>query len=395
MALFGLIAYRLAAHVLGAEGFALYALARRVLATLLPALVLGFGVALPRAVAAMEKGEGALMAGAALVLSVVSLVVWGVGLSAEGFLAELFFGNPLAQNLVLPLCLIATGSLGFSLLYGLWRGLLWTHSAALAQVVGLGSTPLVGLVLSGGSLVSALWWQGGLLAGGSWLAVGWQIVRAQREEQASMGLREIEQSARELLRFGLPRVPGDGALMMLLGVPALVVVQVGTLEAAGAVAFGMTFVTLVGAALGPLSTLLLPYAVRSGRSGRNQLYRAAWAGWGLAAVGCGAGIVLAEPLTSLVLGEGYRELAPIVGLCLAGAVGYAAFVAFRSLNDAWYTRVVNAHSAIGALVVYSVALLGLYAFGVRTVMTEYVLGLFVLAMAGLGARTMWLARQAR
>src|SRR5690606_38890303 len=69
---------------------------------------------------------------------------------------------------------------------------------------------------------------------------------------------------KEALGYGVRRVPGDFALMALLGLPSIISVHVTGLEEAGMMAFCMTMVTVYGAIYSPVSTLLLPYvAIRS------------------------------------------------------------------------------------------------------------------------------------
>ncbi|MFN9326918.1 MAG: hypothetical protein ACK6A5_16190, partial [Flavobacteriales bacterium] len=60
----------------------------------------------------------------------------------------------------------------------------------------------------------------------------------------------------ELLRYGLPRVPGDVALGALLTIPGYVALRTHGLDLSGEVGFGATLLNIAAAVFSPVALLL-------------------------------------------------------------------------------------------------------------------------------------------
>ncbi len=333
-----LLTYKLAAYFLGKTGFAEYAVARRTISILYPIVLLGLGVGLPRYVAS-AAGRGDEEAKARY----LGATVWCVGFSAlacvalsaafRGGLAYLFFGSRGYASLILPLSLVVAGSAVHAIAYSYFRGILNMRAANLLQLVNFGLMPLAAFLLYSKSVQAVLTALGILsiaVAGMALVFTPWKTVA-----------RDNRAEVKELLRFGIQRVPGDFILMALFALPATFVAHQSGIRAAGFVAFGISMLNVIGSLFSPFGLILLPKAgtlLAAGRNGelRKQVWlltRITFAVSAVLAVGIAVG---AETLIRLYLGADFLEGAGILRLLLLAAVPYSLYTVLRNVIDAFH-----------------------------------------------------------
>ena len=211
-----LLVYKLAAHFLGKTGFSEYAVARRTISLVYPIPLLGVAVALPRYVAhAIGGGNGTRRGryfGAAL---------WCMGFGVlastllmnlfSGTFAYIFFAGRGYANLVLPLGILLIGLVLHTLVYSYLRGCLAMRRANLLQLVNFGVVPLVAFAIFNGSVRSVLATLGVLTTLVACVALAFTPIRQVAEN--------VFPEAKELLRYGVQRVPGDFVHMALFTLP--------------------------------------------------------------------------------------------------------------------------------------------------------------------------------
>lgn len=333
-----LLTYKLAAHFLGKTGFAEYAVARRTISILYPIVLLGLGVGLPRYVA-MAAGRGDEEAKGRY----LGATLWCVGIAAvvcvailnvfPGWLAYLFFGSREYASLIFPMSLVVAGTALHAIAYSYFRGNLHMRSANLLQLVNFGLMPLAVFVFLNKSVESVLTSLGILSLGVAATALAFTPWRSTA--------RDSRQQMKELMRFGIQRVPGDFILMALFALPATFVAHRSGIRAAGFVAFGISMLNVIGSFFSPFGLILLPKAgnlLAAGRSG--ELRRQVWqltkitlvVSTGLA-LGIGLG---AETLIRLYLGADFTEGAGILRLVLLAAVPYSLYTVVRNVIDAFH-----------------------------------------------------------
>jgi Glycosyl transferase 4-like domain len=151
----------------------------------------------------------------------------------------------------------------------------------------------------------------------------------------------IHRERGELMRYGLPRVPGDVALGALLTVPGYVALRTHGIDLSGEVGFGATLLNIAAAVFSPVALLLLPAA-------SAQLSQGDFAGLskhvsGMARVILAASIaltlgfeLLAVPILDIYLGPTGEQYVAISRLIFLGALPFAYFNGMRSLLDAYY-----------------------------------------------------------
>jgi len=380
-----IVAFKLAAHYLGPEGFSEYAVARRA-ASLISALpLLGLAVGLPRYIA-YSNGRGDSQAtvryyGAALrcvgIAMILCLIVLN-GLRSQ--IAFLIFGDRVYAGLILPVSLMVLGLALHGIVYSYFRGHLAMMRANLLQVVNLAVVPIVcftTLHQSTRTLVLSL--------GSAWFLV------------AFVGLwftpvggvtAQTPDETRELLRYGIQRLPGEFALMAMLSLPVIFVAHRSGVQQAGFVAFGISVLSMIGAFFTPIGLILLPKAsalLADGRRHELRVHVALLIRVSLAVAGVATVLVwfLARPFVALYLGSGFEDAGSLLRLIVLGAVPYALFTVLRNLIDAFHRDAVTAVIAISGLAVFILgAWLGKGYFPVgEEVLIAFLVGLGTLGFA--------------
>lgn len=351
----GLLTLRLAASHFGVEGFGAYTVARRLVSVAAFPLLLGFGIALPRAVARARADTGpgptpaafGLAAGGWATLSLA--IFFAAALALATPLGTLAFGSTSGRDYVGPAALAAVGIALHTLSYSWFRGhTAWT-TANLLQFGAVAIVPPVAVLLAGASTATALRYTGlGWIATGT---VGVMAAALQGQLAPVIGTRA---AGRELLRFGLPRVPGELALFGLLALPAVMVAHRDGLAAAGFVSFALSLVQLSAAALAPVGTLLLPIVSREAALGkwaeiRRIVHQMLAVGTAVSLLLALMIVVAAPQLVHLLLGDQYLPAIPTARWIAPAAVPYAIYLVLRNPLDAIATHPHNTRNLLLAV----------------------------------------------
>lgn len=338
-----LITYRLAAHLLGASAFSEYALARRTVSLLYPIPLLGLGVALPRFIAhesAKRPGAGGKRYfGAAVWCVALGLLVC---LSSMNLLprtyAYLFFGSSEYAALIMPLSLWLLGLCLHSLVYAYHRGRLELNRANLLQMINLGLIPVIAFLAFHRALPVVLQTIGVANTAVALLALSFSPVR--------FAGSNVSSEAKELLRYGIQRVPGDFFQMALLALPATLVAHVQGVREAGYVAFGISVLNMIASLFSPVGLVLLPLASRMLAQGADDQIRRHIVLLLQATLIISVAIALlatgfAPSLITWYLGSSFSSLAGVVRLMAWGAVPFCVFYVLRGLVDAFHSNGIN------------------------------------------------------
>lgn len=375
------LTYRLAAQV-SKQDLDFYVIVRRTVSFVFPVLILGAMVGLTRFVAmnhdpARQRGylRGAL--------------TWVLPLGGFTLICSFLFARPLAwvlfgtetnAPLVPPLGLMITGIALHGVAYGYLRGKTSMLAANAVQLLVLAVGPCAAFLLWQ-DMATVLW-----ATGACW--VGVPLLALVPALAAPRGPK-MRKERSELLRYGLPRVPGDIALGALLTVPGYVALRTHGLDVSGEVGFGATLLNLAAAAFSPVAVLLLPAAAGRIAAGdhavlERNIGRMTWLILA-ASVALTAGFeLLAAPLLDLYLGPTGAAYLPMARIIFIGALPFAFFNGMRSVLDAYFhtpRNGVNLVAAFGLLLAGSL-------FHLLVPTPWYTMGVvLVLAMCWLGWAT--------
>jgi O-antigen/teichoic acid export membrane protein len=156
---------------------------------------------------------------------------------------------------------------------------------------------------------------------------------------------------RLLLRFGIPRIPGEFALVGLFALPALIALRTQGVVAAGQFSAGMSVLALVAGVFAPVGLVLLPRASAQAASGDLQGLRRIvikiLAAGVLSAIGMvGIGEILIPPFVRWYFGTAFVPAIPVFRMCLLGAIPYVVYVLLRNILDALDVRAINSRNLI-------------------------------------------------
>jgi O-antigen/teichoic acid export membrane protein len=346
----GLLLFHLIAQRASVDGFAYYQVARGLVATLQPlamiGLVLGLQRYLPRAgVAARSLARQGFLVQVAVV---VVIGILGFALAPDiGDLLGIGGGAGRVQAVFVALA----GTCLWAISIAALRGTGQVVRANVCWVLGLGVVPIAAFFVVE-RIDAFLAVQGvGMIA----VAV-WGLAMA--EPRADGGPPQAEHRPRpslgSLVRYGIRRTPGDMALPALFAFPTFYVAGIANGGAeAGYVGFTTSGVTLICAAFGMLTPVLLPRL--SGQFARTTVGSALWTGLralplaavALAALATIALSLLAWPLVTGFLGDEFTDAVPILRLGLLAAIPLAAFYAARPTLDALQDSPVTVKLLVG------------------------------------------------
>lgn len=340
---------KLAAQLLGAVGFGEYTLSKRAIGLLYLPLVLGLGIAAPRYIAISRAGAlsgyssrsftiAALTAGVLPSLIVILLMNLGAGSASA-----LLFGAASMTRLV-PAVTIALGGLVIhGLVYAVFRGRGEMGLANSFQLLNNGIVPVAAFLLTRHDAAAVLTATGAAWIVTSSAAATIALVRTDSDEIAG---RSVMDHLRLLLRFGLPRVPGEFALVGLFALPALIALRAQGVVAAGQFSAGMSLLAIVSSAFAPVGLVILPRASAQAAMGdleglRRLVLRMLGGGMSLVVAAVVAGELLIPPFVEWYFGEAFVPAIPVFRICLLGAIPYVVYVLLRSILDAMDVRAVN------------------------------------------------------
>jgi glycosyltransferase involved in cell wall biosynthesis len=368
-------------RLLGLTLLAEYLLLRRVAAWLQPVTHLGLGVGLPRFVAhsTKESRECQLEYFAATILAVLSFTtVLGVTLwLARIPLGKLFFGSTQLSSLVIPLFLLLLGSAAQIAVYGYYRGLLKMKRAGALQICA-SLAPIISAALlfrthSVAMIVSSIGW--------ALLAVAFFFVLPILNDLWKVDVHALPTRAKELLRYGVSRVPGDigtGALLAVGPMLASHYVPVSRVSFL-LIATGMLLAATVSTdPLGLVFLSKISMMLAHSRMAEVQTYLTYLmsAIIDISVFVTIQMLVFTDVLVRIWIGNTLSEGIPVIRIVLVGTPFYMFFTGLRSAIDAGTVRAVNARNVVCALV----ALLAMIGANTRLVSNQALLSAIALSL---------------
>lgn len=353
----GVLLLKLAASLLGPAGFGEYALGRRIVGLLYLPLIMGLGIAAPRYIAiaraaVLKEYAESSFAFATLTAGLLPVLVVALAMNlAPAMSSRLIFGSASFTQLIPPASLALAGITLHSMVYAIHRGRSEMGVANTLQMINLGIVPLVAFFLAQGTAAAVL----GTTGLGWVIVAGIALMRLVYVERDKWhGAVSIRQHLRVLLRFGLPRVPGEFALVGIFALPALIAVRTQGVVVAGQLSAAMSLLTIASGSFAPVGLVILPRASAQAASGdiagvRRLVIRILVGGTLLSVAGTILGEVLLPPFIRWYFGLAFVPAIPLFRICLLGAIPYVVYVLMRNILDALDVRPINARNLIISL----------------------------------------------
>ena len=350
----GILILKLAASLLGPAGFGEYSVSRRVVGMLYLPLVLGFGIAAPRYIAIARAGalEGfteSSFATATLTVGLLPSLVLALLLNlAPAFGATVLFGSASLQHLIPAATIALAGVALHSMVYAIYRGRSEMKFANTMQIIDLGIVPVFAFLVAPHAAASVL-----MLTGTSWLVVaGVALLHVlYRERSGWRGSESMKRHLKVLLRFGLPRVPGEFALVGLFAIPSLLAVHAHGIVLAGQFSAALSVLTMAAGTFAPVGLVVLPRASAQAATGdlpglRRIVLRILVGGILLAALGVIIGELLIPPFIRWYFGAEFLPAVPYFRAILLATIPYAIYMLLRSILDALDVKAINSRNLL-------------------------------------------------
>jgi len=325
------LVFRLAKDSSDAD-FDRYVIVRRTVAFAFPVVLMGTMVGLTRFIA-MGRDQAVqrrYLRGALSWVLPLGLLACLICILTPGWISWTCFGTSDGVPLILPMGVMTFGIALHGVSYGFLRGSGRVLTANAIQLLNLAVWPCLAFLLLD-DLTHVLW-----TTGLAWLITALLPILP----DLFSGVRGAGRERAEILRYGLPRVPGDIALGALLTVPVYIVVRTFP-DLAADHAFGCTLLNLAAAVFSPVALLLLPAASAQLSSGDHRGLEDRVRRMTIIVTAASVALVvgfelLATPFLRIYLGDASDELILTCRLIFLAGLPFAFFNGMRSLLDAYY-----------------------------------------------------------
>lgn len=349
------IVTRLLAEGLGPERFGAYSLSRRVLATAAPFTLMGMNLAITRYVAISDdnKSQNVYLLSGLLLGTIPGILLFFIGLILRNFFARLIFQDETYAPLFSVTLLLIVGYTFYIVLYAYYRGSGRINRANLWQigVIGVGPVIVAGTLAQSGRVDIIVLFMA-LLFFTATLPLGYYTGNIIRN---SAGITLVP-PARELLEYGLPRVPAGLALAGIWAVGPFLASYVGTLKDAGYLAAGQSVLMMVEGSIVAFGLVALPKVARLAVSGNREFLRVGITDMLAFILHLGLYATLhlflwADQIVLILLGSQYQEAIPLMQIILLAMVPYLSYVLLRSIVDAIEKKAINTTNLFLSLLV--------------------------------------------
>jgi PST family polysaccharide transporter len=337
------------------------------LATIAPFSLLGMDLAITRYTAIAEERasrESYLLTGLLLAIS-PGLVILLIGLLFRDSLSFLIFQNRAYTSLFIATLVLVVSYSFYVVLYAHYRGMARMNRANMWQLAVIGVAPVIiawELSQSGNVSLIVL-----LLAISFFLAslpLGYYV----RKILLQGPIPQLKSSARELLSYGVPRIPAGLALAALLTLGPFLAPHVGTLEDAGYLAAGQFVLLVMEGGVVAFGLVALPKVAQLAAEGQREFLRESISDIIAFFLHLGVFATLhillwADEVVLILLGPQYEKAIPLMRIILLALVPYLAYVLLRSVVDAVEKKAINTLNVVLSFAVALISAMTLVALG--------------------------------
>lgn len=351
--------YRLIAKNFGPEGVGEYSLIKKIVGFLQPLLLLGMGVGIPRYVAMSKNKEeqySYLRSGLITVTITALFCLIFINLFKE-FFSKLFFGDIAYIKLILPLSLFLIGNLIHSLVYSYFRGRLSIKTFNTLQIINMALIPIGALILLKNTTLGGI-----IIAIGVMKTIIAFLFLSPNNKNLLNKVhkkRQHKESLKKLLKYGLPRVPGDFALGGLLALGPILATHFASIKEAGYLSISQSLLHILGLTVAPLGLILLPKISNLIANNNKEIIRKnlsflMGAIFQLLTFISLQFIIFADIIIKYWLGSDFADTVTITRIIFLSGTFYIIYLATRSILDASKTKPFNAINIVISLIVFIV-----------------------------------------
>lgn len=367
----GLLLTSMISRWMGAQPLSEYLLLRRVLGWIVAGALLGVDTAVPRFIAFAaghveaaghgEQEQPAYFMAGAICMVFGAVVAGGLLVAYRTVCAGWFFGDSRETGLVIALAMLLIGFAIHRAFAGYYRGLLDMRRANLLVLLNSALLPVVVvLILFRTQPIGMMMFITGAVMVVISMLFSWPVVRRLLHGGALANLRA---RSTELLKYGIPRVPGEFASAALLALGPILAAHYMKLAEVSPLLLGLNLLLVIGYAAGPLGIILLSKV--SMMLGQNQ-HKEVQLRMRLLVVGilevsaftCMQLVVFADVVVRAWVGPGFESQMDVIRLVLLAIPFYLFYVGLRSTIDAATVKPLNTLNVLMSLGVYLALIAG-------------------------------------
>lgn len=348
--------FRQVFHHIGEESFYYYAYSRRIISFASPVLLLGLGISLPRAMGLYRNDsvkQQRLFLLTILFISVISSLWVVFNFFLNNSLTQLFWGeeSELTLKLSLVLSFFLFGTNVSAVIHAYYRGKINALMSGVIELLVQSLIPLFAFVI-----LSDLIKIYSLIAGGIILFNILMIVLMIRKFDVTIKNFINISELKELMDYGIRRVPGDFFYAMIIFLPAFFAGRFFGVEFAGVVSFGLSLLTLFNLPATAISFVTLSRSAQLLSTSKSRLKKETY-----------LLLVMALAYSFVVLVVCYFFLSNLLALffdttfikhsdylfaILLALPMLVAFTVYRSITDSAFKRSYNSMFMFIALLVF-------------------------------------------
>lgn len=337
--------FRQVFHHIGEDSFYYYAYSRRIISFASPVLLLGLGVSLPRAMGLYGSDEAKqqrLFLATMLFIALVSLVWVGLNLVFNNWFSKLLWGevNPFTQKLSLALSFFLLGTNVSAIVHAFFRGKINALMSGVVELLVQSLIPLLAFVIFSNlvqiySVISVC------------IIVFNVLVLMVMLKHFNVSINDFFRiyELKELLDYGVRRVPGDFYYAMITFLPAFLASRFFGVEFAGIISFGLSLLTLFNLPATAVSFVTLSRSAQLLSSDKQRLRKETYLLLSLALIYSFAVLVFCyfflDTLLTLFFDSSFTKHFDSLFVLLLALPMLVAFTVYRSITDSAYKRSYN------------------------------------------------------
>lgn len=316
-------------------GFSEYTVNKRLVSFLMPMMMMGMGVSLPKFLSVeTDRKQLEIHYSAIAIVSVLFLFSVMLGFLFSEQFSQMVFGDVEHEKMCIIILLYVYSLMIHACIYNYFRGKFKFKISSFLQLINIGVLPLIVyffvddiyhyfLCLSILTLFLLL------------------VVNALAIPFLILSLEEFKSGFKKLMTYGVQRMPGDVILGLFFALPTFIAANYFSLIVAGNIAFCISLFNIIIALMSPVNIILLPEASKIVSEKNFTLLKNISAKLLLLSLALGifsflVVFVFGDFILEIFSVKNIADTAPMLMIVFFGVIGYSVFSVIRSVVDAYY-----------------------------------------------------------
>ncbi len=347
-------------------GFSEYTVNKRLVSFLMPLLMMGMGVSLPKFLSIeSEKKQLEIHYSAIVIVSVLFLfsLLLGFGLSEQ--FSQMVFGDVHHEKMCLVILFYVFSLMIHACVYNYFRGKFKFKTSSFLQLLNIGVLPLITYFFADDIYHYFLYLSVFTLT----LLI---VVNLLWIPLLKLSVEDFKSSFKKLMTYGIQRMPGDVVLGLFFALPTFIASNYFSLIIAGNIAFCISLFNIIIALMSPVNIILLPEASKIVSEKNFSLLKSISTKLLVLSLGLGVFSFLViflfgDFILELFSVTNVKEVSLMLMIVFFGVIGYSVFSVIRSIVDAYYETAKVSFNIIFAFCSFLLFLFALQLFNVFTI----------------------------